>query len=97
MDTRAAQLDLLMDIEARHDNLMLRLEALDKRVERTLAECQGYRVGMSGSSSSDCGARPPEGRPACRPTIPLGPAGAYNDNSGPHKRVSPLPPPQEPF
>ncbi len=55
MDTQAAQLDLLMDIEARHDELMLRLEELDKRVERTLAECQRYRVGASGSSSSERG------------------------------------------
>ncbi len=53
MDTRAAQLDLLMDLETRHDDLMLRLEELDKRVERTLAECQRYRAGASGSSSSD--------------------------------------------
>jgi hypothetical protein len=52
MDTRTAQLDLLMDLEARHDDLMLRLDELDKRVERTLAECQRYRVMVSGASSS---------------------------------------------
>jgi hypothetical protein len=53
MDTRAAQLDLLLDLEARHDDLMLRLEELDRRVERTLVEWQRYRVGAAGSTSSD--------------------------------------------
>ncbi len=52
MDTRAAQLDLLLDLEARHDDLMLRLEELDQRVERTLVEWQRYRAGATGSSST---------------------------------------------
>ena len=37
-------LDLLTDLEARHEELLLRLDELDKRVEKTLAECQVYRV-----------------------------------------------------
>jgi hypothetical protein len=44
MDSCAAQLDLLMDLEARHEDLLVRLDELDKRVARTLAECQRYRV-----------------------------------------------------
>ena len=44
MDTKKPQLNLLMDLEARHDDLLLRLEELDKRVEKTLAECQIYRI-----------------------------------------------------
>jgi hypothetical protein len=44
MDHQTAQLDLLIDLEARHEDLLLRLDELDKRVEKTLAECQRYRV-----------------------------------------------------
>lgn len=51
MDTQAPQLNLLMDLEARHEELLLRIEELDKRVEKTLAECQAYRI------------RPPSGEP----------------------------------
>jgi hypothetical protein len=39
------QLDLLLDIEARHEDLLARLAELDKRVERTLAACQVYPSG----------------------------------------------------
>ncbi|MEN6457761.1 MAG: hypothetical protein ABFC63_02425 [Thermoguttaceae bacterium] len=48
-DPRSSQLDLLMDMEARHDDLMLRLEELDRRVERTLAEWQQHRASEAGS------------------------------------------------
>jgi hypothetical protein len=44
MDTPTPPLSLLMDLEARHDELLLRLDELDKRVEKTLAECQVYRI-----------------------------------------------------
>ncbi|MCE5301483.1 MAG: hypothetical protein LLF97_00050 [Planctomycetaceae bacterium] len=37
-------LNLLLDLEARHDELLARLDELDKRVEKTLAECQAFRV-----------------------------------------------------
>jgi hypothetical protein len=33
------QLELLLDLEARHDELLIRLEELDLRVAKTLAEC----------------------------------------------------------
>lgn len=40
MDAVTTQLDALLDLEARHDDLLDRLEELDKRVERVLSECQ---------------------------------------------------------
>ena len=36
--------DLLIELESRHDELLLRLDELDKRVEKTLAECQSLRI-----------------------------------------------------
>lgn len=39
MFDRNTQLDLLLDLEARHDDLLSRLEELDQRVAKTLAEC----------------------------------------------------------
>ena len=47
MDTPDAQLDLLKDLEARHEELIVQLKALDQRVEKTLAECQAYREAPS--------------------------------------------------
>ena len=49
MDTPVTQLDLLIDLESRNDDLLLRLDELDNRVERTLAECQVYRANPSSS------------------------------------------------
>lgn len=40
---RKAQLELLFDLEARHDELLSRLEELDQRVAKTLAECSVLR------------------------------------------------------
>jgi hypothetical protein len=45
MDTPTGQLDLLMDLEARHEDLLRQLSELDQRVEKALAECQVYRTG----------------------------------------------------
>ncbi len=45
MNTQTPQLSLLMDLEARHEDLMLRLDVLDKRVQKTLSEWQGSREG----------------------------------------------------
>ena len=47
MDTQTTPFNLLADLEARHDDLLLQLEQLDKRVEETLAECQTYRAAPS--------------------------------------------------
>jgi hypothetical protein len=33
------QIELLLDLETRHDELLMRLEELDQRVAKTLAEC----------------------------------------------------------
>jgi hypothetical protein len=43
MDGTPHQLDILVDLEARHDDLLRRLEELDKRVEKVLAEWQPAR------------------------------------------------------
>jgi hypothetical protein len=43
MFDRNAQLELLLDLETRHDDLLSRLEELDKRVAKTLAECMATR------------------------------------------------------
>ena len=44
MFDRSAQLELLLDLESRQDDLMLRLEELDRRVEKTLGECSSLRT-----------------------------------------------------
>ena len=44
MNTQAAQLELLKDLETRHEELIVQLDELDKRVAKTLAECQVYRI-----------------------------------------------------
>ncbi len=43
MDGTVARLDVLLDLEARHEDLLRRLEELDKRVEKVLAEWQPAR------------------------------------------------------
>jgi hypothetical protein len=52
MDTQKTQLSLLMDLEARHDDLMLRLDELDKRVQKVLTECQVVRIATPPGSSA---------------------------------------------
>ena len=39
MDTPDTQLEALLDLEGRHDDLLERLDALDKRVKKVLSEC----------------------------------------------------------
>jgi hypothetical protein len=43
MYDRSAQLELLLDLESRQDDLLLRLEELDRRVEKTLGDCLTLR------------------------------------------------------
>lgn len=43
MDEQTSQLDLLLDLDDRHDDLLARLEALDKQVEKVLVECLAVR------------------------------------------------------
>jgi hypothetical protein len=44
MYAQMQQMSLLLDLEARQENLLLQLDELDKRVEKVLAECQTYRI-----------------------------------------------------
>lgn len=44
MYAQPPQINLLLELEARQEDLLLRLDELDKRVEKTLAECQIYRI-----------------------------------------------------
>lgn len=50
MDTQATQRELLKELEFRHEELIVQLDELDKRVEKTLAECQKYRIAPSKSA-----------------------------------------------
>ncbi len=43
MINATSQLSLLLDLETRHEQLLLQLEELDRRVESVLAECQKDR------------------------------------------------------
>jgi tetrahydromethanopterin S-methyltransferase subunit G len=44
MDTVNSQSNLLLDLEARHEDVMRQLDELDQRVQKTLAEWQGCRA-----------------------------------------------------
>jgi hypothetical protein len=48
MNASNAYLDLLTDLDARQDDLILKLDELNRRVEQALVQCQGYRAGPSG-------------------------------------------------
>jgi hypothetical protein len=41
MDARRQQLQIIADMELRQDDLLRRLEELDQRIKRVLAECLG--------------------------------------------------------
>jgi hypothetical protein len=43
MDAQVPQLTLLMELDARHDELLVKLDELDKRVEKALTDCEIYR------------------------------------------------------
>jgi hypothetical protein len=47
MDGPVEQLRLVLDLEARHDDLLDRLAELDKRVLRVLEDCQRFAKGAS--------------------------------------------------
>ena len=51
MDGSVEQLRLVLDLEARHDDLLDRLAELDKRVLRVLEECQRLAKGASEPAS----------------------------------------------
>ena len=53
MDRAAGQLAELMELDARHDDLLQRLEDLDRRVQRVLAECHPSEAkGQSDAAAS---------------------------------------------
>ena len=54
MNALPKHLESLLELEARHDDLLKRLDELDKRVERVLAEftSTGLRAGGAGRGSS---------------------------------------------
>jgi hypothetical protein len=68
MDSLPFQADEILDLEARHDDLLRRLADLDKRVERVLAECLGTarreaggeEVSMAAVEVPGLADRPPE-------------------------------------
>ena len=43
MEEPAPRLDTLLDLESRHEDLLQRLDELDKRVQGVLKECQPVR------------------------------------------------------
>lgn len=45
MDTAASHLESLLELEARHEELLERLDDLNQRVEKVLAECAPAREG----------------------------------------------------
>lgn len=52
MDAAAQQLALLLDLDARHDDLLRRLDDLDQRVAHALAEYQSLSTDGGGSHPS---------------------------------------------
>ena len=57
MDASARQLDHLLELEARHDDLLRRLDELDRRVSSVLTECLPHREGHEGAGNGSAGAR----------------------------------------
>jgi hypothetical protein len=60
MNTQNPHFDLMADLDSRHDDLMLKLDELDRRVEQALVQCQQYRVGEGRRGGS--GLTPPRDR-----------------------------------
>jgi hypothetical protein len=50
MNTQNAQFDLVMDLEARHDELMFKINELDRRVEQVLAQYLGSRTAATANA-----------------------------------------------
>lgn len=49
MSTNAQHLDLILDLEARHDDLIQRLDDLDQRTAKVLADCLTIRQPVPGA------------------------------------------------
>ena len=61
VDTYDPQLALLLDLEARHDDLLARVGDLDQRVERVLAEWLAGREATGAGAGHVGGTRPAAG------------------------------------
>ena len=53
MQSRLGQLQALVDLEARHDDLLRQLDALDRRVEQVLKECLATNAPPPGQDEND--------------------------------------------
>ncbi len=51
MDESARQLQALLDLDARHDDLLQRLDELDDRVSQVLSQCLKERNPQAGSTA----------------------------------------------
>ncbi len=49
MSTHAQHLDLILDLEARHDDLIQRLDDLDQRTAKVLSDCMAIRQPVPGA------------------------------------------------
>jgi len=67
MEASQRHLETLVDLEARHDELLRQLEALDRQVEKVLADCGAARQPTAGSlppvEPSRLVDRPPQSQP----------------------------------
>jgi hypothetical protein len=62
MDDQTGHLEALLELEARHDDLLHRLAELDKRVEQVLARYTGGH-----RASTECGQSVTDGPPSVPP------------------------------
>lgn len=55
MENRTPHLDTLLELETRHEDLLQRLDELDKKVEKVLKQCQASRREEVADDESPCG------------------------------------------
>jgi hypothetical protein len=74
----STRLELLTDLESRQDDLILRLEELDRRLEKTLSECLAVRNAenpphspLKKGTGPELNAENPEENGSERPACPL--------------------------
>ena len=53
MESTPVRLQALVDLEARHDDLLRQLDALDRRVERVLKECLDTNTPLPAQNEDD--------------------------------------------
>ena len=52
MEEASRQLHTLVELDARHDDLLVQLDELDRRVSQVLVECQAIRLAEEPSQSA---------------------------------------------